>query len=196
MKRFVKTLAMACVAALALAGVSAAGAQAERFTASQTGTLAGTQTSTQVLTFAAGGKEDVTCEKASTTGSVIATESVEQEVTLAFSNCIAVTSIGSLSTTFSNATLNLTANGKVHILNTITIHIGGSGIVNCNAFVAPQTPTGSVSYSSTSGQVVANFALTGIMSTGTGICPHGSTGTFTGSSLMGLGGGLFAWDIS
>ncbi len=194
MKRFAKTLAMACVAALALAAVSAAGAQAERFTASHTGTLAGTQTTNQVLTFTAGGEQNVACEKASTTGSITATEAVEQEVTLAFSNCIAATNIGSIATTFSNATLNLTANGKVHILNTITIHVGG--LANCNIFVAPQTPTGSVSYSSVGGQVEAHYALTGIVSTSTGICPHGSTGTFTGTSLMGLGGGIFAWDLS
>ena len=134
-------LSVTCVAALALTAVAAAGAQAApKFTASATGTLTGTQTNVQVFTTSAGGSEKVTCKKAHTTGNVIATEAVEQEVTVAYSECTADTSFGNIAATVSNATYNLTANGTVHILNTITIHIGG--IANCNIVVAPQTPTG------------------------------------------------------
>ena len=128
MKRFVKMLSVTCVAALALAAVAAAGAQAApKFTASATGTLTGTQTNVQVFTTSAGGSEKVTCKKAHTTGNVIATEAVEQEVTVAYSECTADTSFGNIAATVSNAEYNLKADGEVNILNTITIHVGGLG---------------------------------------------------------------------
>ena len=194
MKRLAKMFAVTCVAALALAAISAAGAQAaSKFTASATGTLSGTQTSNQVLTFSSGGSENVTCKEAATTGAITAVEYTAQEVTAVFSNCIAATSFGNITATVSNGTLNLTADGVVHILNTITIHIGG--IANCNIVVAPQTPAGSISYSNSSGKVVDSFAVTGIVSTSTGLCPHGTTGTLVGSNIVGrVGGGTFSFD--
>jgi hypothetical protein len=192
MKRFAKIVAVTCVAAFALAAVSVAGASAApKFTASAIGTLSGTQSGNQV--FTATGSEAITCKKAHTTGSVIATESAEQEVTVEYSECTAATFLGNISSTVSNATYNLTANGTVHILNTITIHVGG--IANCNIVVGPQTPTGSVSYANSSGKISQSSAVTGIVSTSTGLCPHGSTGTYSGSNLVErVGGGTLSWD--
>ena len=73
MKRFVKMLTVTCVAALALAAVAAAGAQAAQIHSKRNRHLTGTQTSDQVFTTNAGGKENVTCKKAHTTGEIIAT---------------------------------------------------------------------------------------------------------------------------
>ncbi len=196
MTRMVKMLAVTCVAALALAAVSAAGAQAApKFTASATGSLSGTQTSNQVFTTSAGASENVTCKKAATSGSIISTEAVEQKVKVAYSECTAATSFGNVSAEVTAAEYNLTANGTVHILSTIVIHVGG--LFPCSISVAPQTPTGSVSYASSSGKIQQNSAVTGIVSTSSGLCPHGSTGTYTGGNLVSrVGGGTLAWDAS
>ena len=194
MKRIAKMFAVTCVAALALAVVSAAGAQAApKFTASATGELTGTQTSNQVFTTSSGGSENVTCKKAMTSGNVTSTEATSQVVAVEYSECTANTSFGAISATVSKAEYELFASGGTKVLNTITIHIGG--IANCNITVGPQTPTGSVSYTNSSGKISESSAVTGITSTSSGLCPHGTTGTYTGSNLVErVGGGTLTWD--
>jgi hypothetical protein len=198
MKRFLKMFAVTCVAACALAVVSAAGASAApKFTASATGTLSGTQTNNQVFKVAAAKSEAVTCTSAATSGTIAAKETAEQEVTVHYTGCTAVIPIfGTVSATVTDATYNLTANGTVHILNTITIHVSGA---NCNIVVGPQTPTGTVTYDNgtgaNAGKIEETSAVTGIVSTSTGLCPNGTTGTYSGNNLVSrVGGGTLAWD--
>jgi len=50
--------------------------------------------------------------------------------------------------------------------------------------MGPQGPLGSVSYDSKAGKIEEASAVTGIVSTGTGLCPHSETGTYTGSNLV------------
>jgi len=194
MKRVAKLLAGTCGAALALAAASAAGAQAApKFTTSSTGELTGTQTSSQVLTISAGASENVTCKKAMMSGESESTEYTAQKFAVEYSECTANTAFGAIGATVSKAEYELAASGVTKVLNTITFHVGG--IANCNITVGPQTPTGSVSYTNRSGKLEVTSALTGIVSTSTGLCPHGSTGTYTGSDLVErVGGGTIAWD--
>jgi hypothetical protein len=178
MKRFAKTLGVTC-AALALSAITAAGASAH-FTASATGLLTGVATSVQVFKPSASGSQSVTCNKAHTTGTITFTAASSLHVTVAYSECTAHTAIGTFAANVSSATYNLTTNGEIHILNTITINIPALG---CKTSVGPQTVSG-VSYHNKTGRIEKTNSITGIASTSDGLCPSGTTGTFTGSGLI------------
>jgi hypothetical protein len=196
MKRFSKIVTVTCVAALALAAVSASGAQAAaRFTASATGSLSGAQTNNQVFKTSATGSENVTCTTATTTGTIISTEATAQEVEVSYGSCSALIPGGStVPATVSKAIYNLKANGEVEIKSTITITVKG-GLISCTIVVAPQTPTGGVTYDSSAGKIEETSAVTGIVSSHTSVCPSGSTGTYSGNNLVQrVGGGTLAWD--
>jgi hypothetical protein len=195
MKRFSKVVLVTCVTALALAAVSTAAAQAApRFTWSATGELTGTQTSDQVFTPEAGGKGSVTCKKADATGTILSSEAVELRFRVAYSECTAATSVGTVAATVSGAEYDAKAAGGVEILSTITINAKG-GLINCSIVVGPQTPTGGVTYDSAAGKIEETSAVTAIVSSSSGLCPKGSTGTYTGSFLLErVGGGTIAWD--
>ena len=194
MKRFIKMLMVTCVAALALAAVMAAGASASTFTATATGKIKGSATTEQVFTV--GGANVVKCKKAATTGEIKSTESAEQHVTVNYSECSA-TFFGfpAGTITISPATYNFTANGEVHILNTITIHSAG---LNCDTVVTPQTRS-SVTYTTKTINLVTGIEshthVTAISSESSNGCPSGTAGTYTGSNLTEReGGGSISWD--
>jgi hypothetical protein len=185
--RMLVKLAMATGLVAALyAGVVAPGASAARFTGSGPGSFEGAQTSSQVFTGSAGGP-NVTCTKARTTGTVVAFEAETQEITVEYSACTAhllLTTPASVS----KATYVLNANGSVQIKEAITITVPALG---CTTTVGPQTVS-SISYDNGLGlEVTSN--VTGIHSTSTGLCPSGTTGTFTGNNLIAGTGGL-VWD--
>jgi len=192
MKRFIKILAVTCVAALALAAMAAAGASAATFTASAAGKVKGVQTTNQVFTISSSSK--VTCPKAHTTGEIKSPESPEQHVTVTYTECVATFfGINAGSVTINPATYNFTADGEVHVLNTITIH---SNFLACDVVVTPQTVK-SAGYTNNAAltdiTVAAN--VSGIVSESTNGCPTSSTGTYTGSNTVEReGGGFIRWD--
>jgi hypothetical protein len=187
MKGSVKRLGVTCVAALALAAMTAAGASAATFTASATGQLTGTQTSSQVFTFGSGG---ITCLKAHTTGSIVSTAAESQEVTTNYSECSS--NFWGFSTTVSAGTYLLTAGGGVHILNTITFSVPALG---CSTTVSPQS-LGSASYTNVvGGRIEQHNSVAGLKSSSTGACSSGTAGTLTGTNLFErVGGGTLSWD--
>lgn len=187
MKRFSTTLAAICVVALALTAMTASAASAAQFTASATGALTGVQTSDQVFQFGVGG---VTCKKAHTTGTITSTATTSQHVTVNYSECS--TSFWGFSTAVSAGTFLLTANGEIHLLNTITFSVPSLG---CSTTVSPQS-LGSVSYTNkVGGKIEQHNAVAGLKSTSTAsLCSSGNAGTFTGSSLLERIGGTLSYD--
>jgi hypothetical protein len=194
MKRFSKIVAVTCVAALALAVVSAAGAQAAaRFTASAAGkTIKGVQNGDQTFT-ASSSAPAVICHKAATEGTTTGTEATSQEVTVHYTECHVAT-IGSPSATVSKATYDLAASGSVTITEPIEIAVSALG---CHTTVEAQT-VGSASYDNLSGgKIEQTSAVTGIHSTSSGgLCPSGTTGTYSGNNIVELPGGTISWDAS
>jgi hypothetical protein len=188
MKRFAKMLGVTCVAALALSAMATAGASAAQFTWSSTGPITGTSTGLQ--TFSAGGGSSVTCTHAHTHGTVKKIADTEQHVTVTYSGCTAHTFLGPAAATVTPATYNLTANGEVHVLNTIVIHVPAFG---CTTNVAPQTLK-SVSYTNKAGGKIEQHSnVTGIVSTSIFPCPSGTNGTYSGSNLLERPGGTLTF---
>jgi hypothetical protein len=180
--RTLKTFAVLAIAVFAVSVVGAASASAApKFTATLAGAIGGTQTSSQVFTTSEKGSENVTCKKAHTSGTA-ALEAASQKVTVEYSECTAATIIGGIAATISKAEYSLAASGSATILNTITIHVGG--LANCNTVVGPQGPLSSVSYTNVTPKIEESSAVKGIVSTSTGLCPHGTNGTYTGSNLV------------
>lgn len=186
MKRFAKMLGVTCIAALALAAMTASAASAASFTASATGTLKGTSTGNQVFTTGGGGS--VTCTHAHTTGTITSTQAASQHVTVTYTNC---TAFGFLGATVSPATYELYANGEVDVENTITISVAG-----CTTTVKPQKGLKSVTYTSAGGKITQHSAVKNIVSTASGFpCSGGTTGTYTGSNIVErVGGGTLSHD--
>jgi len=184
-------LATVCITALAVSAI-ADGASASVFTASATGTIAGAQTTNQVFTTSSGGSNIVTCKKALTIGSITSLASAEQHITVEYAECtFAISGFGTNPATVSPATYLLTANGEVHIKNTITISVP---VLGCSTTVSPQSRK-SLSYANISGKLQVTSSITSISSKGSGFCPGGTTGTFSGSNLLErVGGGTFSWD--
>jgi len=185
MKRFVRSLGVLSVVVFALAAVSVASASAaNHFKASETGTLTGTQTSSQVFTTGPG--KEVVCSTATTTGNVTETEAEEQKVAVSYSGCKA---FGFASATVSKAEYMLHANGEVDVLNTITISVPLGG---CHVTVAPQEGLSSVSYANTpSGEITESSSVSGIEETSSGsLCgSSGPNASYTGSNVVHLGSG-------
>lgn len=177
----------ALVAVLALSAFGVANASAATFTASETGTLTGEATSTQVFTTDSGGK--VECKKAATSGTIKAKETTEQHVTVNYSECTAFGVPAEVTT----ATYNFTANGEVHILNNVIIHV--LGFFPCTITVPPQTvKTAGYSGSGTI-TTTANVTKISYSSTG-GLCgSSGTAATYTGSNKTSrVGGGSISFD--
>jgi hypothetical protein len=183
MKRFAKMVGVSCVAALALAAMTTAGAWAATFTYSATGTLTGSQTSSHVFLGAI-------CKKAHTNGTVVSLTFSSQHYTVSYAECTAF----GFPAMVSDATYELYANGSVDIENTITISVPFAG---CSIKAAAQKGLKSVSYTNKSGKLEVHDAVGGIVYTTIGgLCgSSGSNGTLTGSSLIErVGGGTISWD--
>lgn len=196
--RTLKKFGVLMVAVFALSVVGVASASAAEFTASSApAELEGTQTSSQVFTTAASGKEKVTCTKAHTTGTVASKGAASQEVTVAYTGCTAegVPLFGTAPAKITTAKYNLLAGGGVEIKNTLTISVEAP-LFPCTITVAPQSLT-NVTYDAKNSEteLEETSAVTGIHSTSTGACPSGTTGTYTGNNLVHLvGGGFLRWD--
>lgn len=190
MKRLAKMFMVTCVAALALAAV-AAGASAATFTASETGELVGTATTNQVFSVSSG--NSVTCKKATTTGKIESVKTAEQEVTVAYAECSAsFFGFPAGAADVSNATYKFTANGEIHLLNTVTINATSLG---CTTTVGPQTLSKAI-YTNEGGKLKITSDVTGgIKSESANGCPSGTNGSYTGSNLAERkGGGTISWD--
>jgi hypothetical protein len=176
------------VAILALSAIGAANASAATFTASATGTLTGKATTTQTFTTNAG---QVKCTTAETSGNIVSTASPEQHVTVNYKNC---TAFGFATVDITAATYLFTADGTVHLLNTITINVTGAG---CTQTVKAQTLSG-ITYTNSGTKEIVHANTSGIHYVGSGgLC--GSTtqtnGTYVGSNeVERVGGGSVSWD--
>jgi hypothetical protein len=187
--RTLKKFAVLAVAVFAVSVVGVASASAAQFTASEIGELSGTQTTNQVFTATSGGPE-IVCKAAKTTGSVTAKSAEVQEVTVNYTSCSIPLLFGAEVSPI-KATYDLHSNGKVNITGTITIAVPALG---CSTIVSEQE-VGSVSFVTSGSGILQSSAVTGIHSTSTGLCPSGTTGTYTGSNLVTrVGGGTLAFD--
>jgi hypothetical protein len=185
--RSFKKFGVLAVVAFALCAVGAANASAATFTASATGSLTGKALETQVFTVNGG---TVKCSTASTSGEIKSTASVEQHVTVKYTGCNA---FGFVNTHITDATYLFTANGEVHLLNTVTITPTGAF---CHLTVPPQTIK-TVSYSNNGGKMIVTPNVTGITYTSSGgLCgTSGANGTYTGKNeVERVGGGTISFD--
>jgi hypothetical protein len=177
--RTLKKFGVLAVAVFALSVVGVASASAAEFTASQTGPITGVQTSPQEFT-ASGSFLPVVCTTAHTTGEAKFTAAANQEVHVLYSNCT-VQLFGSQKVNNITAEYNLLASGKVEILNNIKIEVP---LLGCTTTVAAGQTVGTVSYKTVGTGVEETSNVSGIHSTGTGLCPSGTNGTYKGSNLV------------
>ena len=186
--RTLQRLGALIVVAFALSAIGAANASAAQFTASATGFLSGKAVLIQIFTT---NGNQVKCFTAASSGTIKSVASEEQTVEVKYSGC---TAFGFVNTHITTAFFNLTANGTVHIENTITITPTGAG---CTQTYPPQTRGLVMFYNSANGYR-ADFHLSGLTyySTG-GLCgPSGNTGNFDGSTeLQRVGGGYLTYDL-
>jgi hypothetical protein len=178
------TIAVLGVCVLGVAGV--AGASAQQFHASKTGTLTGKATNTQVFNTGSGAVE---CTKAFSSGTVTAVLALTQLVTVQYTGC---TAFGFINTEITPAQYIFNAdNGEVKIENTITITPAGAG---CKVTVGPQSLK-TVKFKNSGSKLIEESAVKGIVSTSTGgLCgSSGSSGTYTGNNEIELIGGTISW---
>jgi hypothetical protein len=188
-RRILKTLGVLAVAVFALSVIGAASASAApKFTASATGTLIGSAKTNQVFTTNGG---TTTCTSAATEGAIVSTSSPEQEVTVTYGGC---TAFGFINVKITPATYLFTANGEVHIKNTITIEPIGAG---CTVTVKPQTVKSVAFDNEPTNKITETSTVKAIKYTSTGgLCgSSGENGTYTGNSILERkGGGSVSWD--
>jgi hypothetical protein len=184
------------VAVFALSAIGAASASAHaEFTASATGSLAGSAVEPNVFTTSGG---TVTCNNAATSGTIAETAATAQHVTVKYSSC---TAFGFVNTHISDATYLFTAatGTNVHVQNQIKITPTTFGFSACTVTVNPQT-VGTVDYANSgANNVRVTPTVTGIAYTSTGgICgPSGNNGTYSGASeISRVGGGTLRYDHS
>lgn len=176
MKRFGKILTVTCVAALALAVVSASGASAATFTASATGTLKGAQENTQV--FTPGSFGSVECKLASVSGPIESTEALTQKANVKYTEC---TAFGAKATV-SEAHYLFHANGEVDVLSSVVIEVPS---LFCKNTVPAQSGLKSVTYKNLEGgKITVEANVTGIKSEGSGTCAGGTSGTYRGNTIV------------
>jgi len=182
------------VAVFALCAIGAANASAaSKFTYSATGSLTGHATTNQVFT---GGFGSVSCTKAASSGTIAGTEFAEQEMEVAYSECKA---LGVATAHISPGLFLFTANGTVHLLNTITITITKTIFTaHCTLTITPQTPTGVIHYVNMAPRLTTIWTI-GLKYHSSG-GPCGSAGehsdmTFEGTDeVERVGGGSIGWD--
>jgi hypothetical protein len=195
--RKLKVFGVLAIAVFALTAIAAANASAApKFTTTAAGgTLTGAKTTNQVFKINGG---TTTCTGAATDGTIAASGSTTQEVTVTYSGC---TAFGFVNTDISPATYLFSANGEVAIKNTITITPTGAG---CTVTVGETSNQNLKSVSFDTGVVSGGFtgieetsAVSGITYTSTGgLCgSSGTNGTYTGNSFLhGPTGVTISWD--
>jgi hypothetical protein len=184
-----KKFSVLTASALALCAIGVASASASEFTAEAAGKLDGKALATQVFSIH-NGEQKVTCSKITVTGEVIALKTTEQHVTIDYSECVAHTSVGTVTAHITPATYLFTANSTVHIKNTITVQVTVP-FANCHITISSPQTLGVVAYSNNSGKIKITPSVTGINYTTTGgFCGgNGSDGTYTGASEVTLESG-------
>lgn len=185
----------ALVAVFALCALGAANAQAESlFTSSAgSGTISGTQTNNQVFKTTSG---NVTCTKASATGTIGGAATTQQEAEVTYSECKAN---GVATAHVSKAVYLFTANRTVHLLNTVTITVTKTLFTaHCTITITPQTPAGLIDYEADSPGLIVTSTNTGIEYHVSGQpCGEPGTytdGTYTGSVTVKASSGSLSWD--
>lgn len=184
------TIMRKLVALVAVLALSAANASAANYTSTVSGALSATATGTQVWGLT-GGKAE--CIGLSATANVVAGVQTSQEATVHYSGCQAFFS----NVHISPATFDYTANGTVHLTNTITITVTNV-FGECTVTITPQAMSG-VTYSNTgTGGINLTRHITGIIFHEAGGYPCGSgtfnNGTFTGDSHVFVSGGSLSFD--
>lgn len=192
--RSLKTFAALAVAVCAFSALGVASASAAQFTASATGELVGRALNTQEFTTNGG---VIKCTKAHTTGKINATASLEQHVTVEYSECTGPLGVKA---EVSPATYLFTSNGTVHIKNTITVKMPGLG---CSVTVGEQTVE-EVTFDNVknakgehTGKMIETSNVSGITYTSSGgLCgASGINGTYKGDSeVERVGGGTVTFD--
>jgi hypothetical protein len=190
--RTLKKFAVLAVAVFAVSVVGVASASAAQFTASAAGSIEGAANGNQVFTN--GSLGTVTCTAAKTTGSA-ATAATAQKVNVEYTGCTAaIPLIGNKPVNTIKAEYNLLASGSVEILNEIEITVPA---LSCTTKVTKGQTVGSVAYSNIASntQIEEKSTVTGIHSTSTGLCPSGTSGTYTGNNIVHrVGGGTVSFD--
>lgn len=169
--RSAKWLGVLAFVAFVFCAIGSASASAAVFTASATGELEGNAVTTQEWTVN-GGK--IKCTQAVVTGVITSTATSAQDTTIDYSGCTAF----GFAADVSSATYLYTANGEVHLENTITVNVTGA---SCHVTIGPQTLR-SVSFSTNASGVRALHSASGIVYSSNGFfCgSSGSNGTFAG----------------
>jgi hypothetical protein len=177
---------MVLLSAFLIAGVSAVSVSANghEFIASKTGKTKSKQANTQILKTSAG---TVECTTVSGTGEMTETKSVTHKEVLTYSNC---TGFGT-SIKVSAAHFEFNANGSAKLEKTVTVKPEGAG---CEVLIEPQTLE-SLSYTNTSGKLMAAASVTKIVSKGTGgVCGGENTeGSYSGSIEGEVESGTVEW---
>ncbi|MGA8354711.1 MAG: hypothetical protein WB698_11135 [Solirubrobacteraceae bacterium] len=191
--RRIKMVGLAIVAVLAFAAVAAAGASAEEFIASKTGSLKGKALNTQK--FNTGGFATVACKKLSVTGTVTVLKATEQAASIQYEECEVEGLGGSATISLADYTF-FTGPPSVMTLNLIDITV--SSPVKCKITVASGQSLSGLKYNNKTGKVEVEAKVTGIASE---IVESGSSlfcgtvgekntkGTYTGNSEVELEGG-------
>ncbi len=171
------------VVALAVLGVcmaATASASAHLFHATAApGTLLGLQTSNQIFTTEAGGKE-VICKHATTTGTIKEKLGLHQLVEVVYTEC----TVAGFTADISPAQYLFSADGLAAIENTIVI-TALIPFVGCSIKVGPQD-LGTVKYENKGTEIIETSSVKGIVSTGSGgECGGAHTGgTYEGTNLI------------
>ena len=189
--RNIKLLA-AVVMILAFSAPIASAHTPAKFTASAVGSLTGKATQTQIFTITSG---EIKCTTATTSGVINSVDFTEQHVTVHYTNC---TAFGIPTVHISDPTYLFTANGQVHLKNTVTITVTGGIFGECTVTITSGQTVGTVSFVNLAGgKMKVTPHVTGIAyhSTG-GVCgAAGTNGTYTGDSeVERVGGGSISWD--
>lgn len=182
LRQFGALFAVVCT----LGGVGVANASAAEFTATKTGSLAGSNLAKQTWTFNAG---LVKCTEASVAGNVSAKSFTDLHITVTYSNC---TAFGLPNVHVSLGTYSMTANGENHIIETLTIKVTKTVLTpECTITISPQTNK-SLEFTNYGSDMTAAFSLTGIAYTSSGgpCGSSGTTGTFGGTIRVGVDGTL------
>jgi len=190
--RSMKKFGVLAVVVFALSAIGAANASAAQFTASATGSITGKALETQEFTINAG---TIRCPIAETSGPITSSPSSEQQAHVTYKNCTAFASFVPVHNI--TADYVFTANGTVHIAQTITITVTAP-FKTCHVTVGPQ-PVGTVDYANNGAGngILITPTVTGISYSSTGdLCgKSGTNGTYKGvNEVTRVGGGFFRYD--
>jgi hypothetical protein len=174
------------LSAFSIAGVSAVSVSASghEFIVSKTGKTKSKSTNTQIFKTGAG---TIECTSVTGSGEIKEVNAVTHKEVFTYSGCIGF----GMSITVSPADFEFNANGSARLENTVEVT---SASLGCEVLIEPQT-LANVSYSNSSGKVLATASVTKIHSTGTGSpCGGKNTeGSYSGSVMGEVEGGTAEW---